>query len=76
MKNEVIQRLGYVAGEIVKGYAGKSTQQGSATGGMSENVTDMIIDQVINALGGGRKGGQGGGGGGGCLLYTSDAADE
>jgi len=39
MKNEVIQRLGYVAGEIVKGYAGKSTQQGPATGGMSENVT-------------------------------------
>ena len=39
MKNEVIQRLGYVAGEIVKGYAGKSTQQGQSTGGVMKMRT-------------------------------------
>ena len=77
MNKEVIQRIGDMAGEIAKGYAERNVPQEQLSGGMSRNITDLIVNQIIKALsgagiggGGGRGGGRGGkgcgGGGKGC----------
>ena len=65
MKKEVIQRIGDVAGEIAKGYAERNVPQEQLSGGMSRNITDLILNQIIKALSGAGIGGGGGGGRGG-----------
>lgn len=65
MNKEVIQRIGDMAGEIAKGYAERNVPQEQLSGGMSRNITDLIVNQIIKALSGAGIGGGGGGGRGG-----------
>jgi hypothetical protein len=67
MKKEVMQNVGNIAEEMVKGIAGKSPAKNRTSGDTAGNIADSIVDTITGALGGkSGGGGRGGSRGGGC----------